>query len=199
MMNDTLFRILAVLIFVAGAAISISFRQAAERASAEKISLKEEGLLTTIVLRFSGLVVWVGVFAYMINPAWMNWSRFDLPLAIRWLGVVMGFLSVLLAYWTFRNLGKNVTPTVITRANHTLVTSGPYRWIRHPLYVMGLIAYLGFALLAENWFIAIMAVVVFVVIALRVRKEETRLVETFGAAYREYMQQTGKFLPKLNL
>lgn len=198
-MNDILFRIFAVFIFVAGAAISISFRQAAERASAEKISLKEEGLLITIALRFSGLVVWVAVFAYMINPAWMNWSRFELPTAVRWVGVVMGFLSVLLAYWTFRNLGKNVTPTVVTRANHSLVTSGPYRWIRHPLYVMGLIAYLGFAFLAENWFIAIMAVVVFVVIALRVRKEETRLVETFGDAYRQYMQQTGKFLPKLNL
>jgi protein-S-isoprenylcysteine O-methyltransferase Ste14 len=198
-MNDTLFRMMAVLIFVAGAAISISFRTSAERASSEKISLKEEGLLTTIALRVAGLAVWIGVFAYIINPTWMNWSRVELPLAVRWLGVVMGVLSDLLAYWTFSNLGKNVTPTVVTRANHTLVTSGPYRWVRHPLYVMGLIAYLGFAFLAQNWFIALMSVIVFVIIAMRASKEEARLVETFGDAYREYMRRTGKFIPKFNL
>jgi protein-S-isoprenylcysteine O-methyltransferase Ste14 len=198
-MNDYNFRTLALLIFVVGAAISIRFRQSAERASSEKISLKEEGLLTTIALRGSGLAVWACVFVYIINPGWMNWSRVDLPLAVRWSGVFLGVLSDILAYWTFSNLGKNVTPTVVTRANHTLVTSGPYRWIRHPLYVMGLFAYLGFALLSENWFIALMSVVVFVILAMRTSKEETRLIQTFGDAYREYMQRTGKFLPKLNL
>ena len=198
-MNDFNFRTLAVLIFVVGAAISIKFRQSAERASSEKISLKEEGLLTTIALRVSGLAVWVAVFVYIINPDWMNWSRVGLPLAVRWSGVIVGILSDVLAYWTFSNLGKNVTPTVVTRVNHTLVTSGPYRWIRHPLYVMGLFAYMGFALLSENWFIAILSVVVFVILAMRTGKEETRLIETFGDAYRQYIQRTGKFIPKFKV
>jgi protein-S-isoprenylcysteine O-methyltransferase Ste14 len=198
-MNDDNFRTLAVLISVVGMAISIRFRQSAERASSEKISLKEEGLLTTIALRAAGLAVWAGVFIYIINPAWMNWSQIDLPLAARWSGVILGVLSDILAYWIFSSLGKNVTPTVVTRANHTLVTSGPYRWIRHPLYVTGLFAYLGFAFLSENWFIALMSVVVFVILAMRTSKEETHLIETFGDAYRAYMQQTGKFFPKLNL
>jgi protein-S-isoprenylcysteine O-methyltransferase Ste14 len=196
-MNDTIFQTLAILIFLLGLSISIYFRSRAERASDEKISLKDEGLAITIALRVGGLCVWLGVFAYMINPAWMSWARIDLPDWLRWVGVGMGVFSDLLAYWTFSNLGNNVTPTVVTRSTATLVTSGPYRWVRHPLYLMGLIAYLGFALLSENWFIALATVVSFIVMLFRIPKEETRLVDKFGDAYRQYMLRTGRFTPKL--
>lgn len=198
-MNDNLFRILAVLIFLAGVSVSVTFRRRADRAGGEKISLSEEGRAITIALRLAGGLVWLGVFAYMINPTWMAWSRVDLPEWLRWLGVGLGASGVALAYWVFSSLGNNVTPTVITRKDATLVRHGPYRWVRHPLYLMGLISYLGFALLAENWFIALMAVLTFAVINLRLPKEEAHLIERFGDAYREYMGQTGKFLPKLRL
>jgi len=39
-----------------------------------------------------------------------------------------------LLIWTLRTLGANLTDTVITRKEHTLVTSGPYRWVPHPFY-----------------------------------------------------------------
>jgi protein-S-isoprenylcysteine O-methyltransferase Ste14 len=195
-MNDTIFRILAAVIFVIGAVISSYHRSKAERESAEKLSLKEEGRLMTAALRMSGLALWIAVFAFLIYPPWMAWSRLDLPEWARWLGVGMGAAGDALAYWTFRNLGSNVSPTVVTRKNHSLVTSGPYRWVRHPLYLMGLIGYTGFALLAENWFIALMAVLTFTLINLRLPKEEARLIERFGSEYRDYMRRTGKFLPK---
>lgn len=117
---------------------------------------------------------------------------------MRWLGVAMGVAGDFLAYWVFTSLGNNVTPTVVTRKNATLVTHGPYRWVRHPLYLMGLLAYLGFALLAENWFLAILTVLAFSLLNLRLPKEEARLIERFGDEYRSYMQRTGKFLPRLN-
>ena len=94
-------------------------------------------------------------------------------------------------------LGNNVSPTVVTRKRHTLVTSGPYRWVRHPLYGMGFIAYTGFALLAENWFIALMAVLKLIILRIRLDQEEARLIERFGSEYRQYMQRTGRFLPKI--
>ena len=196
-MNDNLFRVLAIIIFVIGAGISIYFRRKADRETGEKVSLKDEGLVITIALRLSGLSLWLGVFAYLLNPAWMNWSRLDLPEWSRWVGVSLGMLADAMAYWVFSHLGNNVTPTVATRSFATLVTSGPYHWIRHPLYTMGMMAYLGFALLAENWFIALMAVVSFIVLAIRVPREEAKLVEKFGDAYRKYAKTTGRFLPRL--
>jgi protein-S-isoprenylcysteine O-methyltransferase Ste14 len=195
-MNDNLFRILAGIIFIIGAAISIYHRKKADRQGGEKISLKEEGLPITITLRLFGISAWIVMFAYLIHPVWVAWSRVDLPEWMRWMGAAAGIAADVLAYWVFHSLGNNVTPTVVTRRAHTLVTHGPYRWVRHPLYVMGFIAYLGFALLAENWFIAVVAVLALLVLNVRLRKEEAGLIEKFGGEYRAYMQRTGKFLPK---
>jgi protein-S-isoprenylcysteine O-methyltransferase Ste14 len=195
-MNDNIFRILAAVILILGAMISSTFRTRAEKKGGEKISLKEEGTLTTLLLRIFGLSIWGGVFAYLINLNWMKWSSIDLPDSLRWIGVALGILGDLLAYWVFSNLGDNVTRTVVTRKSAQLVTSGPYRWVRHPLYLMGLIGYIGFALLAENWFIGLATVLVFLVLVRRTDKEEAKLVEKFGDEYREYMKQTGRFFPK---
>ena len=197
MNNDTIFRILATLTFVTGGAISIYYRRKADREDGEKLSLREEGRGLLIVLRTTGLLLWLSVFAYLINPAWMAWSKIDLPEWVRWVGVGMGMLSVLLIYWVFSNLGNNVSPTVVTRKNHTLVTSGPYRWVRHPLYTTGFLSYIGFVLLSENAFIAVLAVIGMVFLRIRLPKEEARLIERFGEAYRAYMRRTGTFLPKL--
>lgn len=196
-MNDNLFRILAGVIFVIASSISIYYRRKADRVSGEKISLKEEGLLLTIILRSLGLLIWLSVLAYFINPAWMAWSRVALPVWLRWVGVGLGVLADILAYWVFSNLGNNVTPTVVTRSQATLVTSGPYRWVRHPLYVMGVLAFTGFALISENLFVVVVAVMGFIFLNVRLQKEEANLIDRFGDAYRQYMRRTGKYFPKL--
>ena len=196
MMNDNLFRILAGVIFIIGASISGYYRRKADREGGI-VSLAEEGLAITLTLRLFGLTLWASVFAWLINPTWMNWSRFDLPEWVRWSGVILGMLANALAYWIFSHLAHNVSPTVVAREKAQLVTSGPYRWVRHPLYSMGTIAYLGFALLAENWWIALLSILVFAVLAVRTLKEEAKLVEKFGDQYRDYMKITGRYLPKL--
>ena len=196
-MNDTIFRILAAIIILIGASISIYYRTKADREAGGRVSLKEEGTLITVTLRLLGISLWVAMFAYLINPAWVAWARVDLPEWIRWVGVSLGAASDGLAYWVFTSLGNNVSPTVVTRKTHSLVTTGPYRWVRHPLYLMGMIAYLGFALLSENAFIALVVIFSFIVLDIRLPKEEARLVDRFGDDYRAYMHRTGKYLPKL--
>lgn len=197
-MNDLTFRLLAIAIFVIGAGISSYYRIKAERASDENISVRDEGTLLSLTLRVFGLLLWVAILAYLINPTWMAWSRVDLPDGLRWAGVVLGIAADVLAYWVFSSLGYNVTPTVVTRKNATLVTHGPYRYVRHPLYLMGLISYAGFALLSENALIALLALVTFILLNVRLPKEEARLVERFGDDYRAYMRRTGRFLPKIS-
>jgi protein-S-isoprenylcysteine O-methyltransferase Ste14 len=194
-MNDLLFRIMTTLLILVMMGISVYHRRKADRLGGDKISLKGEGLIIAIALRLVGFGLWISVFAYLINPAWVAWARIDLPEWARWLGILMGIVAVCMCYWIFSSLGTNITPTVVTRRTHTLVTSGPYRWVRHPLYVMGVIAFAGFALVAESWWIALMGVIVFGILAVRTRKEEAQLIERFGDEYRAYMQSTGRFLP----
>jgi protein-S-isoprenylcysteine O-methyltransferase Ste14 len=104
-----------------------------------------------------------------------------------------------LVYWLFSSLGKNVTHTVAIRKEHTLVKSGPYRWVRHPLYSVGLALFLGLSLLAANWFIALVIIISFSLLTLRTGIEEARLIERFGDEYREYMRVTGRYFPRLRL
>jgi protein-S-isoprenylcysteine O-methyltransferase Ste14 len=90
-----------------------------------------------------------------------------------------------------------ITPAIATRKEHKLVTAGPYRWIRHPLYTFGTLFFLSFALMADSWFIAVMALVAIVLLSIRLPKEEALLIEKFGDEYRGYMKCTGRFFPKL--
>jgi protein-S-isoprenylcysteine O-methyltransferase Ste14 len=94
-------------------------------------------------------------------------------------------------------LGKNLTDTVVTRTKHTLVTVGPYRWIRHPLYTSAALLVLGSSLVAANWFFFVTGCVVMLLLVIRTRKEEENLVARFGDDYQSYMRRTGRFVPRL--
>jgi protein-S-isoprenylcysteine O-methyltransferase Ste14 len=149
------------------------------------------------VIKVFGLLLWFSPLVYLLNPAWMAWSKIGLPDALRWLGVLYGILSVLGIYWLFSSIGRGITPTSATRTQHTLVTSGPYRWVRHPLYTVATSLFIAFGLMADNWFIALLGILAFIAMAIRTPKEEANLIEKFGEEYRDYRKRTGAFLPKI--
>jgi len=196
-MNDNIFRLLAAVILITGMFISGYYRRKADQVSGEKISRKVDGTALMTVIKLGGLVLWLSPFVYLINPNWMIWSKIGLPESIRWLGVGLGVLCVFGVYWLFSSIGNNITPTSATRKQHTLVTSGPYRWVRHPLYTVGSSMFIAFGMMADNWLIAALGILTFIVMAIRTPKEEANLLEKFGDEYRNYMKRTGKFLPKL--
>ena len=196
-MNENTFRILAALILFTGIGISSYFRRKADRESGEKISRNVDGTAMMTLIKLGGLALWLSPLVYLINPQWMAWSKIGLPEWMRWLGVGIGILCVLGIYWLFSSIGSGITPTSATRKQHTLVTSGPYRWVRHPLYTVGTFLFVSFGMMADNWFIAGLGILTFILMAIRTPKEEANLIEKFGDEYREYMKRTGRFFPKL--
>jgi len=162
----------------------------------EKLDRRKEGAFILATLRPAGAALWVSIIAYTINPALMAWSAVTLPAWLRWSGAGFCALCVALLIWTLPTLGINLTDTVVTREHHTLVTRGPYRWIRHPFYVAMALVTTGAALIAANWFILAVGAVVFSLLALRSRVEEDELAARFGDAYLEYKERTGRFLPR---
>jgi protein-S-isoprenylcysteine O-methyltransferase Ste14 len=166
-------------------------------ASKEALDRRQEGLFILATLRPIGLLLWLGVITYLINPTWMAWSSVPLPAGLRWTGVGLFAIGVGLLTWTLRDLGTNLTDTVVTRRAHTLITHGPYRWVRHPFYdAVGLLI-LAIALIAANWFVLLTGAVVVVLLAVRSGTEEAKLLARFGEPYRAYRQRTGRFMPKL--
>ena len=196
-MNENIFRILAGLILITGMGISGHFRRKADRKTGEKVSRKADGTAMMTIIRIAGLILWISPIVYLLNPTWMAWSKIGLSEWMRWLGVGIGILCTLGIYWLFSSIGSGITPTSATREEHKLVTSGPYRWVRHPLYSVGSSMFVAFGMMADNWFIAALGVFTFILMAIRTPKEETNLIEKFGDEYREYMKHTGRFLPKI--
>jgi protein-S-isoprenylcysteine O-methyltransferase Ste14 len=192
-----MFRWLALVCVVSVFAISLHHRRLARKAG-ETIARRREGPLFMLIRAVFALPLFAAVVAYLINPAWMSWAALALPDWLRWLGAVIGLLCVPSARWLFSNLGKNVSETVLTKSDHSLVTTGPYRWVRHPLYATGGALLLAVGLMAANWFILALASVVVVVIRwLVVPREEEALIAKFGDDYRHYIQSTGGMLPRL--
>lgn len=164
--------------------------------SKEPLDRGQEGVFILATLRPIGLAMWLAVIAYLINPEWMAWSAVPLPPWLRWSGAAVVFIGIALLAWTLRNLGVNLTDTVVTRQAHTLITKGPYRWVRHPFYDALALFVVGFALLTANWFILATGALVFILLAIRSRTEEALLLARFGETYRAYKESTGRFLPR---
>ena len=77
------------------------------------------------------------------------------------------------------------------------MTSGPYRWVRHPFYGCVALCVLANSVVAANWFLFLTGGLAVGLMIARTRKEEEKLLARFGDAYRAYMERTGRFLPRL--
>ena len=196
MNHDQVFRAVLVVAFLAILPIGIYFRFTSQT-TREKLDRRQEGLFILATLRPLGASFWVALIAWMIDPRWMAWSRVSLPVWLRWTGVGTIIIAAGLLVWTFRCLGRNLTDTVVTRQQHTLVVDGPYRWIRHPFYDSAALLMLAFSLIAANWFLVVMGIAVFCLLVIRTRTEEDNLLARFGRSYRTYMERTGRFLPRI--
>jgi protein-S-isoprenylcysteine O-methyltransferase Ste14 len=196
MSSETQFRIALIVILVLTMSVIVYHRvQAAS--SGEKISRRAEGYAFAIVLRLIGLILWIATFGFVFVPTYFQWATIPLPNWLRWIGVVAGICCSLLMCWTLSNLGKNLTDTVAMRTNAHLVTTGPYRFVRHPFYVTAALLMLSVTLLTASWLLGVSSVVVLSLLAIRTTKEEQMLIERFGDQYRDYMATTGRFFPRL--
>lgn len=193
--DDAPYRLAALALLGAGMGVSITFRHRAERAG-EPVSYAAEPLWLRIPLRLAGLAFLASFLTWLVHPPAAAWASFAVPPALRWAGAVVGLATLPGLWWVFTTLGRNITRTVVTRRRHTLVTGGPYRWVRHPLYSIAVVTWLGLGLLMANVFVMLVAAAAFGVLVRRTDIEEAMLVKRFGARYRAYMARTGRFFPR---
>lgn len=191
---DATFRPLVIAGFVLILLIALPFRIKSQ-ATGEPLDRTQEGLGMMIALRLAGLALWGGAIAFMISPTSMAWSALPLPAWARWTGVGLTAITAPLLVWTLRSLGPNLTDTVVTRQAHTLVTRGPYQWVRHPFYDCMALFTISLGVMSANWLVLLAGVAVFSLLAIRSRTEEEKLLARFGEPYHAYRSRTGRFLP----
>jgi len=135
-------------------------------------------------------------FAAAFFLAWAPFGRVHEQRIIFWVGIAVLVTGIVLRRLCFRALGQSFTGEVRVRAEQRVITSGPYRWVRHPAYTAGILMIVGVALTLGTWLGAVIALPLTVGgYWYRVRVEERALMDTLGPAYREYASRTWRFIP----
>ncbi len=193
-------RLFTLLILLACLSISAFYRRRA-RLETGTIPRQREGGGLIALRALVALPLFLAVVLTVAYPPWMAWASFRWPdwaQWVLWVGAVLGALSVPAVYWVFASIGSNISETVLTKDQHQLITHGPYRWVRHPLYTTGTALLLSIGLMAASWFILLFAGIALVLIlTVVVPAEERKLVEKFGEPYRELQRRAGRLLPRL--
>jgi protein-S-isoprenylcysteine O-methyltransferase Ste14 len=114
-----------------------------------------------------------------------------------WIGVVLTACGIALAIWARSYLGANWSATITIRAGHSLVSTGPYSRLRHPIYCGMLLAVAGTVLAQGDWRALLALVIAIVAWSIKARKEEAWLQGEFGVQFDEYARRTGFLLPRL--
>lgn len=144
-------------------------------------------------------LAWLGCMilpVVWIATPFLSFADYKLYPGPFWLGVVLFGLGLWLFYRSHADLSTNWSISLDIRENHSLVTSGVYRRIRHPMYAAIFLMAAGQALAVPNWLAGPLYLCAFVLLfALRVGPEERMMLERFGGEYETYMQVSQRLIP----
>lgn len=152
-------------------------------------------LLNVALLLCAGSLLW----ASNVPIPWLT-ARF-LPVSQRsfWAacGALLTLVGLLFTVWARIYIGRNWSGVVTIKADHELVTGGPYGLVRHPIYSGLTLAFIGSALAVGEWRGVLAVILALSAIAHRIRVEERFMREQFGAAYEAYAQRVRALIPGL--
>ena len=119
---------------------------------------------------------------------------FTPPLALSWIGAALTAIGIGFAIWARVNLGRNWSSRPAVKEHHELVMTGPYAYVRHPIYSGIMLAALGTALTSSVFGVG-MFVFISILFALRINKEERIMLELFPEQYPAYQKHTKRLVP----
>jgi protein-S-isoprenylcysteine O-methyltransferase Ste14 len=148
-----------------------------------------------VLLNFIGMI---GVPFIFILTSWLDIFALSYPEVIRLFGIVFNIAGLILLIWIHRTLGQHWSMMLELGDEHRLITKGPYSRVRHPMYTFFYIMVISTTLISANFFVGVFGILAWTLLyVVRVGDEEAMLLEQFGEEYREYMERTGRLLPKI--
>jgi protein-S-isoprenylcysteine O-methyltransferase Ste14 len=172
-------------------------------------------LITLVVYRFKSCLITPDKKKGEISKAWTLYILTILHLAIGMIatieyfyfvkhinsrvtifGLILFSISVAGRYWALNTLGKYHSPQIEIRADQPLITSGPYRYVRHPIYCFTIFEVLSFTLIPNAFIAFLIALFAYTPLLLyRLFLEEKALIQTFGSAYLQYKETVPCVIP----
>ena len=144
-MSQTFFHLIFVIAFVVFTAIRMYYHRMAQRTAGKVTYI--EGRLNTLLRMIFGFPYIILLAVYMFRPSILEWATVPVPEWAQWVGAVLALAVLPLILWVQWALGSNFSTRLHVRDEHTLVTKGPYRWVRHPMYTIFFFQAVGFCCL----------------------------------------------------
>lgn len=197
MNNELIFRLALALILAAYAAIRLYYARLALQSGGDFFRSRND--VRQIVFGILFVLSIVFMVIYVVAPAQLGWAALPLPVGWRWFGAALGLIGIVLLLWSHRALGKNLSAPGVMKEQQSLVTAGPYKWVRNPMYTILFLIGIAYLLISANWLIGVTWIAwITGTVASMISDEEAALIDTFGDQYWAYMRRTGRFLPRLS-
>lgn len=133
-----------------------------------------------------------------IRVGWLHARVLPGALWLQALGIAITLAGFAFAIWARIHLGSNWSSAVSSKVKHELIRSGPYRWVRHPIYSGLLFALFGTALVRGELCGLLALVLVYTAWKIKSHLEERMMISTFGSEYTAYANSTGAIFPRLH-
>jgi len=183
--DELMFKILFISIYAVFAGVRIFYRtQNIGRTGEKEVT---QWTKATVALSIAILGYFVSMGLYIVVPQWIQVFRLSLPLWIRWLGVGLAVVGVALTGWIHHSLGRQYSAKLEIQEEHQLITAGPYNLFS-----------ISVSLISGNLLLILFAISVAIPFYWIARIEERMLTDQFGDEYMDYMERTGRFLPRLS-
>jgi protein-S-isoprenylcysteine O-methyltransferase Ste14 len=192
------FKIILIVIYSLFSIIRIQYQVRAQRSGYRTVI--EESRKYSVFLSLLICYEVFTLFIYLLFPGTLAWAALALPEWVQWTGVFLGIAALGLFIWVHRNLGMNFARNLRIADRQVLIETGPYNFVRHPMYTAFYLLHCAAFLITMNWFIGLTWLTgLTIIIALRVKREEEMMISRFGNQYLLYMNRTGRFIPQIKL
>ena len=161
---------------------------------------KREGEGSKLVSRQSVVplltrLVWLAIFVIAPYGDRRNIATLGEVAVVRYLGLLLFVMGLVWVGWAFLTLGQQHSGEVTIQPGHQLITRGPYRWLRHPMY-LGLIVFpLGVGLVFRSWVGVLLPLLLIGLFIWRIGDEEQLMRREFGEQWEVYCRRTWRFIP----
>lgn len=193
-----IFRILFTVLFCGLTVIRLIYK-VKYHAFFSRSQIHDEGWGILLFRWLLGIPLLFGMLLYIVFPEVLPILFFRIPSFLRIAGFYLGVFCLILLWRVHHALGSSFS-TSICIVNHDLVTSGPYRFVRHPMYTAYILLFIAAFLLSGSWLVGgAGCLIILSLMTVRLKKEEAVLLKLYGKRYQEYAGKTPRFFPRVRL
>lgn len=165
------------------------------RPDSQTIQREGRALFIIQVLVFFAIVACVAIEA--VYPRLLSAFDIAIPIWVRWLAVGVTALSLVGLSLVHRELGRYWSAFLEVKSDHEPIVSGPYRWVRHPMYSALMVHAVGLGIVAANGLLLALGVLRALMFLVKIPREESMLIARFGDQYHAYAKPRGRLIPRL--